>query len=170
MRSFKEKGKTMNILRTAFWLSIVILLLPTGREDSVENPADKVSLNQAVSAASETASDLVGFCDRNPGVCETGQNAVKAFADKAKYGANLLYQWAAGADATPPKASVPAAADGLGKQADAQPVISRKMDKINKANRLKPSPRDAASGNRRSQNTLNPNDLAPAWKGPRSNA
>jgi len=158
----------MNILRTAFWLSIVILLLPTGRDGNVENSADKVSLNQAVSAASETASDLVGFCGRTPGVCETGQNAVKTFADKAKYGASMIYEWAAGSGAASSNMAAPA--DEIGKQADAQPVISGKMDKINKADRLKPSSRNKAARSRRSQNTLNSNDLTPAWKGPRDNA
>ena len=158
----------MNILRTAFWLSIVILLLPTGRDGNVENTADKVSLNQAVSAASETASDLAGFCDRNPGVCETSQNAVKTFAEKAKYGASMIYQWAAGSQATPATTAAPA--QGLGKQADARSVISGKKDKINKADRLKPSSHNRAIRSQRSQNTLNSSDLAPAWKGPRDNA
>ncbi len=150
----------MNLLRTAFWLSIVILLLPTGRDDKAEDSASKVSLNQAVSAASDTASDLVGFCGRNPAVCETGQSAVKVFADKAKYGASMLYEWAAGTN-TPAVEKTPVSG--------AQPALSGKMDPINKADRLI-SPQSRSALERQSQNTLRREDLEPAWKGPADNA
>ncbi len=150
----------MNLIRTAFWLSIVILLLPTGRDDKAEDSASKVSLNQAVSAASDTASDLVGFCGRNPAVCETGQNAVKVFADKAKYGASMLYEWAAGTNT---------AAVENAPVSGAQPDIAGKMDPIDGADRLRSSP-GKSNLERQSQNTLSREDLEPAWKGPGDNA
>ncbi len=156
----------MSLLRTAFWLSIVILLLPTGRDNKTQNEADKVSINQAVSAANETASDMAGFCERNPAVCTTGKNAVKLFADKAKYGANMIFEWASGGENSGADAR-----DGkLGKQADARSAIKGKVDKSEKGDLVRPSHnrRDARPG--ASQNTLSRDDLAPAWNGPRKKA
>ncbi len=156
----------MSLLRTAFWLSIVILLLPTGRDAKTQNEADKVSLNQAVSAANETASDMAGFCERNPGVCATGKNAVKVFADKAKYGANMIFEWAAGGEGNPADGK----ANQLGDQADARSAIEGKVDKSEKGDLVRPSYNGRKIRPGASQNTLSRDDLAPAWNGPRKKA
>jgi len=52
------------LLRAAFWLSIVIVLLPT--PDSSKLPESNVGTAQAVSAASVTMSDMRQFCARQP--------------------------------------------------------------------------------------------------------
>ena len=51
------------LLRLAFWLSVVLLLLPSG--GGQRNAAtNNVSASQAISAASATVGDLRGFCAR----------------------------------------------------------------------------------------------------------
>ena len=90
----------MFLIRTAFWLSLVILLIPTGtadHEDTATAGSD-LSAQEAVMAARHTVADLAGFCDRNPETCETGSAAIKAFGQKAQNGAKLLYEYLSEAD------------------------------------------------------------------------
>src|ERR1043166_8656687 len=76
------KGRVMFfLLRTAFWLSIVIMLLPT--PDSMKTP-DGVGAAKAVSAASATLSDIGQFCTRQPDACEVGSQALTQFGHKAQ--------------------------------------------------------------------------------------
>ena len=60
------------LLRTAFWLSIVILLLPAPESMKTESG---VGAAQAVSAASATFSDMSQFCSRQPDACQIGSQA-----------------------------------------------------------------------------------------------
>jgi hypothetical protein len=76
----------MFLLRTAFWLSLVIVLLPA---DSGEQ-APRVTAFEALSAAQAAVSDLSQFCERNPDVCVTGGSAFEVFADKVRYGAKMI--------------------------------------------------------------------------------
>ena len=93
----------MFLIRTAFWLSLVILLIPTGESDSVMSgtgdSASNVSAFEAISAAQTTVSDLAGFCGRNPETCETGSAAFKLFGKKAAHGAQMVYEYIAEAGA-----------------------------------------------------------------------
>ena len=52
------------LIRTAFWLSIVILLLPA--PESMKTPEPGIGAAQAVTAASATVSDMSQFCSRQP--------------------------------------------------------------------------------------------------------
>lgn len=79
----------MFLLRTAFWLSMVVVLLPGDPETGEDAP--RVSAFQALSAAQLAAHDLSNFCVRNPDVCETGGAAFSVFADKVRYSARQLY-------------------------------------------------------------------------------
>jgi hypothetical protein len=92
----------MFLLRTAFWLSVVVLLLPadTGTGDK----APRVTAFEAMVAARAAVSDLSQFCVRNPDVCETGGTAFHVFADKVRYGAKMItgYFGNGGADHGPP--------------------------------------------------------------------
>jgi hypothetical protein len=73
------------LLRTAFWLAIVIALIPV-------NPADlrdgqrPVSTLETVSIARTVIADLAGFCDRNPQACNSGRELLAQFGAKAKTG------------------------------------------------------------------------------------
>lgn len=79
----------MFLLRTAFWLSVVVILLPGDPETGEDAP--RVSAFQALSAAQSAAHDLSQFCDRNPDVCETGGAAFTVFSEKVRYSARQLY-------------------------------------------------------------------------------
>ena len=77
------------LLRVAFWLSIVILLLPTGSPPS----GPKLDTSDAVSAASAAVSDMRQFCSRQQEACNIGSQAAIAFGYKAQAGAKMLYEF-----------------------------------------------------------------------------
>ena len=79
------------LVRAAFWLSIVIVVLPT--PDSVKMQASNVGTAQAVSAASATMSDMRQFCVRQPTACEVGSAAFTQFGHKAQASAKWLYEF-----------------------------------------------------------------------------
>lgn len=70
----------MFLIRSAFWLVILVLLLPT----------DKDQQNQIYGTAQAAVSDVAGFCSRNPQTCATGQDAFAVLVQKAQYGADML--------------------------------------------------------------------------------
>jgi hypothetical protein len=76
------------LLRTAFWLSIVILLLPAPESMKSESG---VGAAQAASAASATFSDMGQFCNRQPDACQIGSQALSHFGHKAQASAKWLY-------------------------------------------------------------------------------
>ena len=78
------------LLRTAFWLSVVVLLLPT--PESMKTP-DGVGAAKAVSAASATMSDMKQFCVRQPDACEVGSQALTQFGHKAQASAKWVYDF-----------------------------------------------------------------------------
>ena len=79
------------LLRMAFWLGLVLVLLP--REKTAE--ADKlpqVGASDAVSAASAALSDMGQFCKRQPAACEVGGQAATVLGHRAQDGARKIYQ------------------------------------------------------------------------------
>ena len=70
----------MFLLRTAFWLTLIILLLPTNEQDQ----------NKIYGTAEAALKDMRSFCVRNPGVCEKSGDAFEVFAQKAEFGARML--------------------------------------------------------------------------------
>jgi hypothetical protein len=81
----------MFLLRSAFWLSIAILLIPADPEAGTEAP--RVTAIEALVAAKATIADMSAFCDRNPDVCVTGSAALQLFSEKAHNGVRMLYQY-----------------------------------------------------------------------------
>lgn len=77
------------LIRVAFWLSIVILLLPTGKQQA----APAIQTSEAVSAASAAVADMRQFCARQPDACSVGSQAAVAFGYKAQAGAKMLYDF-----------------------------------------------------------------------------
>jgi hypothetical protein len=78
------------LLRAAFWLGLVLLLLPSSAMKSI-SPAP-IGAADALSAAGATISDLRQFCARQPDVCTVGSQAAIALEQQAKTGAKLLYE------------------------------------------------------------------------------
>ena len=79
------------LLRVTFWLSIVVLLLPTGKTNAPGAP--EVGAADAFSAASAAISDMRQFCTRQPEACNVGSQAAAAFGQKAQAGAKMIYDY-----------------------------------------------------------------------------
>jgi uncharacterized protein DUF5330 len=72
------------MIRMAFWLGVVILLLPT-------EEGQQARIYQSAAAAVERAAT---FCDRNERVCETGSAMWATFVKKAEFAARMAYDLA----------------------------------------------------------------------------
>ena len=128
----------MFLLRLAFWILVICLLLPG-------SPGDNRRL---VSSAERTVSDVRGFCQRNPDVCEDMRITMTSVLARLKNGAELIEAWLAqdersgeGGGTAPPAAP----ADG--------PAPSRA---VKQPPRLIPEWQDS----------LNPADRQVPWRGP----
>jgi len=129
------------LLRMAFWLGLVLILLPSGSSEQAA-PANQVNASEAISAASATVGDLRQFCTRQPDACTVGSHVATELGYKAQAGAKMLYDFL-----TETMASKRGAKDS-----------SRDSPKVTGS---------LASGpGKASQNTLTPADLVPAWRGP----
>jgi hypothetical protein len=129
------------LIRVAFWLSIVVLLLPTG---SPEQPAHgpQISTVEAFSAAGAAVSDMRQFCSRQPDACTVGSHAATAFGQKAQASAKMVYEFFAGKPGRDEAGSPPAG----------KPAVA------------------SADTARNAQNTLTAADRSPAWRGSQSHA
>src|SRR3954447_15811544 len=79
------------LLRMAFWLGLVLVLLPREKTpDSEKLP--QIGASEAVSAATAAVSDMGQFCKRQPAACEVGGQAATVIGQRAQDGARKLYQ------------------------------------------------------------------------------
>ncbi|HLL29081.1 MAG TPA: DUF5330 domain-containing protein [Xanthobacteraceae bacterium] len=124
------------LLRVAFWLSIVVLLLPAapGSKDDPNRP--QVGAIEALGAAKAAVEDARGFCSRQPDACVTGSQAFHTFGQKAQNGAKILYEFL------------------TDRFADAPATAARK-DKEETGSIARPG-----------RHTLTQEDTVPAWRGP----
>jgi hypothetical protein len=81
----------MFLLRTAFWIGVVLALLPTFGPKQSAPPAAAFGATEAVTAASATFGDMIGFCNRQPDACAAGAQFASAFGQRAQAGAKMLY-------------------------------------------------------------------------------
>jgi len=79
------------LLRVAFWLSVVVILLPSAPTSNPGRP--QVGAVEALGAAQAAVEDARGFCSRRPDACETGSQAFHTFGQKAQHGAKILYEF-----------------------------------------------------------------------------
>jgi uncharacterized protein DUF5330 len=131
------------LLRMAFWLSVVLVLLPSGgsKQQTASAPASQFGAAEAVSAATSTFSDMRNFCSRQPDACAIGSQAAVAFGQRAQAGAKMVY-------------------DMISERA-----APRETGSI--ADKAKPA---ASARDKSLHNTLTAADLAPPWRGPRRDA
>ena len=122
------------LLRMAFWLTIILALLPSG--GSQPTLKLNVSAVDAVSAAKATVSDVRSFCERQPDACTVGSQAAVAIGHRAQAGAKMLYQYLN---------------ERFGSHDAGTPLNPASGEAV---------PLPTA---RPSQHTLSPSDLAPAW-------
>jgi len=79
------------LLRVAFWLTIVLALLPSG--GAQQSAQAKVGPTEAVVAAGAAVSDMSNFCDRQPGACVVGAQTAVAIGQRAQAGAKMVYEF-----------------------------------------------------------------------------
>jgi hypothetical protein len=126
------------LLRVAFWLSVVVILLPSAPTSRDDPGRPQLSAAEAIGAAQAAVDDARGFCGRRPEACDTGAQAFQAFGQKAQHGAKLLYEFLSD------------------RFADAPTATARK-DKEETGSILRPG-----------RHTLTAADMEPAWRGPAS--
>jgi hypothetical protein len=139
MRTAWDAGLMFFLLRIAFWLGVVLVLLPGAPQHDASTSG--VGTADAMSAASATVSDLRGFCAREPNACTVGSEVATSMGHRAQAGAKMLYEFLTEALASHEPISRPGEP---AKSAFSKPSFQQ----------------------RASQNTLSPADLAPTWRGP----
>jgi hypothetical protein len=131
------------LVRTAFWLTLVLALLPTGSAQPSKD-APQVSAVEAVTAAGAAVSDMSGFCERQAEACVVGAQTAVAIGQRAQAGAKMVYEFISEQMSKGETGSVP--------ESKSKPVLVSV-----------PLPMPHPRG---SQSTLKPADLAPAWRAP----
>lgn len=125
------------LLRMAFWLTVVLVLLPSGGSQPTTKAA-QVNASDAMSVATAAASDMRQFCDRRPDTCATGSQLVIAIGHRAQAGAKMLYEF-----------------------------LTDQLGPYETGSITAPSPKSVpATTARASHETLTPADLEPDWRGP----
>jgi hypothetical protein len=131
------------LLRMAFWLGLVLVLLP--REKTPESDkTPQIGASEAVSAATAAVSDMGQFCKRQPAACEVGGQAATAIGQRAQDGARQLYKIITKPDHPGASDKKPDHTSSIGDDAEAMAVNT--------------SPADA----------LTDNDMAIEWQLPRT--
>jgi hypothetical protein len=139
------------LLRVAFWLTIVLALLPSGgaQQSAQASAQTKVGPTEAVVAAGAAVSDMGSFCERQPDACVVGAQAAVAIGQRAQAGAKMVYEFFS--DHTSHGTETGSVSKSK--------VASNAGPKLAAAVRTIP----ASPG---SQNTLKDGDLDAAWQGP----
>lgn len=138
------------LLRMAFWLGLVLVLLP--REKTPESDKlPQLGASEAVSAATAAVSDMSQFCKRQPAACEVGGQAATVIGQRAQEGARKLYHIITDKQATD-------------KQATDKKTTDKKAPdhtgSIGGADDADASPQEAAPSD-----TLTPDDMVAEWRG-----
>lgn len=147
-----EMGRVMFfLLRMAFWLTLICVMLPSGGNKQT-SPDANIDAIQAVTLASAAVSDVRGFCDRNPDACVVGGKVATAIGYKAEAGARTIYEFFT-AKLNDYNAN------------DRKPPVEQTTASISPgpAARFVPA---SAQVRVHSSGTLTPADLRPAWHAP----
>lgn len=78
------------IIRSAFWLSLVLMLIPV--EGTGNDNQASVSPLQAFFAARDAVADVGGMCERKPDVCQTGRAALDTIGMRARESAKFAFE------------------------------------------------------------------------------
>jgi Family of unknown function (DUF5330) len=79
------------LLRMAFWVGLVLVLLP--REKTPESDkVPQIGAAEAVQAATAAVQDMTQFCKRQPAACEVGGQAATVIGQRAQDGARKIYK------------------------------------------------------------------------------
>ena len=133
----------MFLVRIAFWLTIIVLLLPT----------DSRQQSDVYGTAQAAVKDVTGFCERNPNACAKGMNIFSMLVQKAQFGAHMLVGFIQDQSA------------GSGEQTEA---FAPAPDPASESGAPQPDPISwipSAAQESQTQNTLHPDDLEVDWGG-----
>jgi hypothetical protein len=79
------------LLRMAFWLGLVLVLLPREKTHDTDK-LPQINAQEAVQAATAAVSDMSQFCKRQPQACDVGGQAATVIGHRAADGARKVYQ------------------------------------------------------------------------------
>jgi hypothetical protein len=127
------------LFRMIFWFTVVLVLLPSiGSQTTANGP---VNAGDAVSAAKATVTDVRSFCERQPDACTVGSQAAAIVGHRAQVGAKMVYEYLT---------------EHFGEGGAEIPPNAGTGNALRQA------------AGRAGRDTLQPADLVPAWRGPRS--
>ena len=81
------------LLRVAFWLTVVLVLLPSTGSQPNANAKSNIGATEAMMAAGAAMSDMSSFCSRQPNACAVGAQAASAIGQRALSGAKMVYDF-----------------------------------------------------------------------------
>lgn len=96
------------LFRTAFWFSLVLLVLPIDVGSSEDKNGPGPGPVETFVAARQAIGDMVGLCDRQPGACEIGRSALHTVGLRAREAARIAYETLDRSLSEKPAADVPA--------------------------------------------------------------
>jgi hypothetical protein len=108
------------IIRSVFWLSLVLLLIPFGSSED----GQMVNPLQAMFAAKGAIEDISGMCERKPDVCAVGRAAVHTIGVRAREGARIAYQALGDAAEEPARAAPRDAVGDMIAEAEANEIVT----------------------------------------------
>ncbi len=124
------------LIRMAFWLGLILLILPIGLSS---DGGRQIGAWQAMGAVQAAIADARGFCQRQPEACSVGGEMIEHLTDKAQAGAKWVYETIGS-----PKG------DTLGKPAKADTALPARQNA-------------ATDKDGEAPHSLTPQDLVPAW-------
>jgi hypothetical protein len=126
----------------AFWLTLVLAVLPTGSsQPQAHASTPQIDAADAVVAAGAAVSDMSGFCDRQPEACKVGAQAAVAIGQRAQAGASMVYDFIQ------------------------ERMARNETGSVNEAKVVPASMTRQVPAHPGSQSTLKPADLEPSWQG-----
>ena len=81
-------GCSMFLLRSFFWLSTLVMLLPPSADG--QQPPPRVTFLQTAYAAKILLQDLTGVCERNSEACAASRDALALVSAKLETGAGIV--------------------------------------------------------------------------------
>lgn len=107
------------LIRTAFWFSLVMLIIPIDAGTSADGEAaTPVGAIEAFVAARQAVGDVAGMCERQPDVCEVGRAALQTIGLRARESARFAYGFIEGDEVTDPVQTA-----GIPQQLQEAPVV-----------------------------------------------
>lgn len=145
------------LLRMAFWLGVVCVLLPGSGTSNQEARIDPAT---AVTAASAAVNDMRGFCERQPEACVAGGKIAVALGHKAEAGARTIIEFVTNRMSEP--STAPPQAPAARPAAPAMKTVEASLTTASTAPRMRPVKTVPVAD----RGTLTANDLAAPWHGP----